>query len=302
MKMGQSAGNSIKMTHNLISQAGSSETIREVSFNFERFVQNSVSHKKNFSQKELEWVVGFAEGDGSFIVSKNRNFFILTQKSFKILSKVKSILGFGSVTKAGEYFRYIVADHKGVFNLVCLFNGNLVLNKTNARFKLWLQNYIELNLNLSEKEKELLCYKESRQLTSYKKSGWLAGFIDAEGCFHAQFRKDRILSVRVSLFIDQVDEQAVLNGIATNFGGYVVDRITSVENVCFRVSISNELGILAIIKYLQQYPLLGDKKISFLRWKRLFETIKVYKEKREEKQEELNLEKLRNLCKNINKR
>ena len=50
---------------------GSSETLRETTFNFE--VLNNFhlpQHKKRINQNFLEWFVGFSEGDGSFTISK----------------------------------------------------------------------------------------------------------------------------------------------------------------------------------------------------------------------------------------
>jgi hypothetical protein len=297
------------------SQLGSSETIREVSFDFELYVQHGVLHKKSVNLKNLEWLIGFTEGDGSFIVSKNRNFFILTQKSYKTLCKVKKILGFGSVSKAGNYFRYIVADQQGVFKLICLFNGNLILNKTKERFKRWLLNYNQYaNTNI--------CYKSGSKLTNYHNNGWLSGFIDAEGCFYALYRKDRLLSIRLSLFIDQKGEKDILENIAKDFEGDVVKRLISqtsdlpslseVEYPMFRISIASTMGRNKLVRYIQQYNLLGDKHISYLRWKRIHDLIPVYKTKSREKTTylngdqnavmNLNLVKLANLCKKINKR
>ena len=48
-------------------------------------------------------------------------------------------LGFGKVSTYKEFSRFIVADRKHIDILILLFNGNLVLNKTNARFESWLQ-------------------------------------------------------------------------------------------------------------------------------------------------------------------
>ena len=59
---------------------GSSETIRETTFDFSKYKEKSVTHKKNIDPSFLEWFIGFFEGDGSFIVSKSPLFFIISQK------------------------------------------------------------------------------------------------------------------------------------------------------------------------------------------------------------------------------
>lgn len=283
---------------------GSSETIREVSFNFDLFIKNSVLHKKNFKLSDLEWLVGFTEGDGSFIVSKNRNFFMITQKSCKVLHKVKQLLGFGSVTKAGPYFRYIVANNSDTFRLICLFNGNLLLNKTNTRFQAWLNNYNQLNNTMIS----YIPFGSSLKESLFINSGWFSGFIDSEGCFYALVRKDRLLSLRLSLFVDQKDEKDILELIANDFNGYVVQRSMTQDKITseldpakyYRVVLSSQLSRQKLITYLSQYGLLGDKKISYLRWKRLHDL--VVSPKAQASLNELNSDKLRKLCKNINKR
>ena len=121
-------------------QIGSSETLRETTFNFE--VLNNLhlpQHKKKINQDFLEWFVGFSEGDGSFIVSKSKTgqerlFFVLVQNDVQALHRLRTTLGFGRVGKHGRYFRYFVCKKTDIDKLMHLFNGNLVLSKTNARF------------------------------------------------------------------------------------------------------------------------------------------------------------------------
>jgi hypothetical protein len=54
--------------------------------------------------------------------------FVLTQKEGAILYHIQSTLGFGTVRKSGNYYRYFVEDFKGVVLLCFIFNGNLVLS------------------------------------------------------------------------------------------------------------------------------------------------------------------------------
>jgi hypothetical protein len=82
---------------------GSSETLRKTAtapFNFTPFLSAA-----NFSDKplasDLEWVIGFSEGDGSFIVNKTGYVsFQITQsyRDVQVLFRVRQILGFGSVS------------------------------------------------------------------------------------------------------------------------------------------------------------------------------------------------------------
>lgn len=186
-----------------MNKIGSSETIRETTFNFINLQQKIVSHKTFIKTSFLEWFVGFSEGDGSFIVSNKRLFFIINQKEEKVLNYIRANLGFGKVSKYSSYSRYIVADRGSVDRLISIFNGNLVLNKTNARFVLWL-------VARNQYSTEEICYRGINKFVTFHKNGWLSGFTDAEGCFNAQKLKDTRYTlgfrIRLRFILDQKGE------------------------------------------------------------------------------------------------
>lgn len=189
-----------------MNKIGSSETIRETTFNFINLQQKIVSHKTFIKTSFLEWFVGFSEGDGTFIVSNKRLFFIINQKEEKVLHYIRANLGFGKVSKYSSYSRYIVADIHSVDRLISIFNGNLVLNKTNARFVLWLQARNQYST-------EYICYTGVNKLVTFHKNGWLSGFIDAEGCFNAQKLQDTRYTlgfrIRCRFILDQKGESTL---------------------------------------------------------------------------------------------
>ena len=59
----------------------------------------------------------------------------------KVLNYIKNTLGFGTVNLAGDgYWTYVVSAKSEILILIHLFNGNLLLQKTNSRFvSEWLQ-------------------------------------------------------------------------------------------------------------------------------------------------------------------
>jgi hypothetical protein len=97
-------------------------------------------------QKFLEWFVGFSEGDGCFYVAPSgRCSFSIAQRDEPLLQLIQQTLGFGSIypdRRSPGKFQYRVSSlKKDVFPLIQLFNGNLLLKKTNERFKSWVANY-----------------------------------------------------------------------------------------------------------------------------------------------------------------
>ena len=99
-------------------------------FNFNNFY---TLHKKQYpnaeapSQSFLEWLVGFAEGDGSFIEnSRGNSIFVITQSTgdVQVLEYIKRNLGFGRIIKQGaNTSRFIAEDIASVTLIVALFNG-----------------------------------------------------------------------------------------------------------------------------------------------------------------------------------
>jgi hypothetical protein len=274
---------------------GSSETIRETAFNFSNYKERLVSHKRSgkIDPAFLQWLVGFSEGDGSFIVSKGRMFFIITQKEERVLHRIRTELGFGKVSTYNTYSRLIVADRDNIERLIHLFNGNLVLHKTNVRFNLWLQNwnllcYRSLDSAHKSKTQSNRCNKTSNregrkviplpqnQLPSFENNGWLSGFTDADGCFNAVQTKDSRYSLgwrlRLRFVLDQKSEKDLLEKMREFLGSGVISRRQEVDCM-WRLTCTSIPSHQVVINYFSRYPLRTVKKVSFLRYASLLRYI-----------------------------
>ena len=82
------------------------------------------------STQWLSWLIGFAEGDGSFIITNRQDLmFVITQSNYniEILYEIQTQLGLGRVVVQSKTYnasRYIVQDQIGLSLIVSLFNGN----------------------------------------------------------------------------------------------------------------------------------------------------------------------------------
>ena len=274
-----------------MNRIGSSETIRKTTFNFYAYKKNMVSHKKTIHKDFLEWFIGFSEGDGSFIVSNNtpkslnslnskacfmqctkkaRLFFIINQKEEKILHIIRGCLGFGKVSTYNTYSRFIVADKTNVDRLISIFNGNLVLNKTNDRFNLWLNtrnSYCENKIKYLGKNQDI-CFRNN---------SWFSGFIDAEGCFNVCKSLDKRYSlgyrVRLRFIIDQKNEKWLFFKVKEFLYSGVISKRKTVENM-FRFTCTSIVSHEKLHEYLNNYPLRTLKKVSFVRFTSLLYYIK----------------------------
>jgi hypothetical protein len=262
----------------------------------------------------LQWFIGFVEGHGHFIISNNRLFFILNQKDIRTLYRIRSFLGFGKVSSYNGIGRFIVADFTGIERLIHLFNGHLLLNKTNESFKLWLIEYNKLAISKNLVPIPYIESKLNKHLNNYifinlLDNGWLSGFISANGCFNAAFQSNAnylsnyCFQSRFMLF--QKEEIQLLKLFKSNFNtGYVTDLYELNQ----QFTIDSFEGCLKVIKYLDKYKQFHFiKQLIYMKWKKfvltitnkkLMNEIKVNKEN--QKITLLNIDRLKRLANSIN--
>jgi len=240
----------------------SSKALYVNAFNFSSFINNY----KFIDQSWLEWFVGFSEGDGSWMISNSRFYFIITQKETAILYHIQETLGFGSVTTdAKGVGRYIVSNKNHILLLIYLFSGNIVLSKRLIQFNNWVtffNSIYGMDLHLQSK-----CLKLTLN------SAWLSGFVDAEGCFNVNIvsRSASIVGFRTTLrfVLDQQFEQNILLLIASLLGtGHVSCRAST--NHVYRLTIDSFKHLPSIISYFSQFPLKTHKKVSFDKWYEIY--------------------------------
>ena len=222
----------------------------------------------------LKWFVGFAEGDGSWQIDTNerhkRSIFVINQERPQVLYKIKELVGYGQVNGPYEnkngsiYYRYRVGNLEGTRRLIEIFNGNLVLKKTQERFIKYLEMY---NRN-SFKEKQIPLNTNNPLPTL--EDAWFSGFIDAEGSFSGTFRRDKssgeYVRAEIRFSIVQKGENEIFQHLKAIFGGSVQYKKTTDIS---RLMLSSVKDRNRIIGYLSKYPLHSDKTVPFTRFKKL---------------------------------
>jgi intein/homing endonuclease len=231
-------------------------------------------------ETELQWFIGFAEGDGCWQANLNRNLntFNINKKDPKVLYKIRKILGFGIIKQymkgtPQEYFRFSANSLDATEKLITLFNGNLRLQKSKERFSKYLQVYNER----TGSQIPLIVKDNSITL----KDSWLAGFIDADGCFSASLpQKDdsqlqgtnehfSMSQLRLRFTLCKKNEAALMEQLVQLFGGSF--SIGGSAKDYYRYELQNKEGIQLIFKYLSEYPLKSDKAIALKRFSKLFQ-------------------------------
>lgn len=307
---------------------GSSETIRKaLDFNFNDFYKyGHANHVPRIKESFLEWFIGFFEGDGSLGFSKKRFFnrsrngknyiepvcerLVLTicQKERQIIEKIAYTFGFGSVScfkkNNNVYWRWSLDSKKSIERIAYLLSGNLILIKRQEQFLKWIEVGQKKSMFKFPFDKN-----KSWNSNISLNNGWFSGFIDAEGCFYANFSIPQILKKKIKklptmkknwskqdyeMFLEiskykfTLKQKMSLTQISTSqnfelfkkililFEGkslYIFNnnKISKLSyNNYVRVEFSSLYSHELIINYLTNYPLQTIKNVSFKRWQRVY--------------------------------
>lgn len=278
---------------------GSSETTREPPFHFhfdDFFRWHLPEQKKTIEPAFLEWFIGFLEGDGCFLSryadGRYRATFEIKQKNVQTLAKIRARLGFGRIYASGPAFTYSVGDRRGIQRIMALCNGNLVLPKRRQQFDAWVTASTSLHHPTFQ-------WRPSCREVSLE-SGWLAGFVDAEGCLDAQItrpgsrsRLSHRLTQRVHLTQeDRAGERAILVQIGSLLGSPALVHCVKPPRV-WRLEMSSLASHAVLIAYLQRFPLV-EKALVYKRWWRIY-----LARERGEHLRERGLRKLTRLCREL---
>jgi hypothetical protein len=234
--------------------------------------------KKNKLKKELEWFCGFSEGDGSWNVCLHNGqigncSFIINQKESSVLYKIRKLVGYGSVNgpyfqkDGSSYHRYYVGCLGGTAALISIFNGELVLDKCRKSFSSYVTGY---NIIADRTTNGAIPIKLiNKGKVPSLKTGWLSGFIDAEGCFNVYYRyKD-----------SEVSRIGVRFSIGQSYGEWTMSYLTGLfdgsssnykKNTYTKLIIEKENEKRRLINYLEIHRLRSDKHLAYTKWKKIF--------------------------------
>jgi len=219
----------------------------------------------------LNWFIGFAEGDGSFIIDKRNNLqFVITQKDINVLEMIRNTLKFGRVIKQGKLtYRFIVEQKLLIELIILIFNGNMVLPSRIRRFKKFLDLY-------NKKANRIILtpieYMESKNEPSLK-SAWLSGFTDSEGCFSISIRKTGGFSIRFILSQKHEENLAFFSKLILLFNEGQIENHNKNDNFSYVISGLKNSSKLIESNYFEEFSLKTNKKNSYILWKELYNNL-----------------------------
>lgn len=232
---------------------------------------------KLYSNEELKkfWV-GLMDGVGSIQVNHWRNKvlqyrFVIklknTNANFKMLNDLSAaVKGFVRVSSDKSWVLWIVNNKNKIISLLEIFNLYPPITSRLRSQVLFMKKCMELNQvswYLSNRVlKYDITFQDVEDMTKRDYFPiWLAGFVEAEGCFSR--RKTNV----GSFSIGQKNDMFILNMIQVYFS--IPNNVRKLPNNFFLLEVYKKENLLIIEKHFQQYPLLGQKYISFLSFYKL---------------------------------
>lgn len=221
-----------------------------------------------------DWIVGFVDGDGFFGFSKDEKRFYFgasqDKRSVSVLYAMKTFFQCGHVHKAGNNMReFKVCSKKHLIEkIIPFFKENPLQTSKQQSFE-QLANKLEPSKVLDIKDKSKTFSLQEKALVAQKAKltvDWLAGFIDAEGCFVCSIINQTIRPQFI-IGLNQIDKP-ILDKIKTDFNyGVRYVRKNSVE--VFQLSSNKDMSAFArniILTKSFGDRLKTDKRIRARKW------------------------------------
>jgi len=116
--------------------------------------------------------------------------------------------------------------------------------------------------------------RKSKEIFDILNTAWLAGFIDAEGCFSIQKIDSSSYQVgfriRCRFLLDQLGEYCLFLKLKELCVGFITIRKTgNIHETMYRYTCSSFKDLRKVINYLTKYSLQTRKKQSFVRMVRM---------------------------------
>ena len=213
----------------------------------------------NLTNDELGYfLAGLIEGNGWF--GKKELHIIFAENDISLAYLIKKQIGYGNVYKIKDTkaVRYICKNTKGLSNILSLINGKLV---SNSKYdQLIKHNYSEdFNIIILPPSKFL-------SLDNY----WLAGFTQADGCFHISVVKSKTdktgHSVRLEYSIKQNDK------LPLTLLYYLLKKgnLSQYSSGIWCYKSSGFLTAFDLINYFDKYKLFSSKYVDYLKFRKVY--------------------------------
>lgn len=252
---GQSAGN---FSFNVKAMATVKNIYNKFS-NLPLISEHVPDHKANLSDEDFGYfLAGLIEGDGWF--GKKQLHVIFAEGDASLAYYIKKKIGYGNVykIKSKKAVRYICKHNLGISKILSLINGKMV-----SKYK-----YNQLINHLYPEDFNVTIQPPLNMLSL--DNYWLAGFTQADGCFHISVVKSKThktgYSVRLEYSLKQKDDLPLkllydvlkmgnLSKYGTNIWCYKSSGFKTAAN---------------LINYFDKYNVFAEKYKDYLKFRKVY--------------------------------
>ena len=221
--------------------------------------------------------VGLMDGNGSIQVNhwryKSLQYRLVIKLKYNIenlsmLNLIKSNIGGNvKVIENNKFIIWVINDRKQIKRIIEIFVSYPPLtSRLRAQLAFMLecfqQNNVVWYLNARSK-KYLNPNLDIIKIDNNYFNAWLSGFLEAEGCFTIKNKSNNH-----SFSINQKNDKYILEIIKNHFD--IKNEIRKINNKFWFIEIYRKLTLIKIINHCNNYPLLGEKLLSFTKFKNLF--------------------------------
>ena len=217
--------------------------------------------------------VGLMDGDGSIQVNhwrkKNLQFRLIIKLKYHynnidMLNLIKKNLKGRVVNHKEEFILWVVDDRKLIMDIIQIFDKYPPLtSRLHAQLSFMKSCLLHNDIDkyFKERDRKYLINKLNKlNANNYYFKEWLSGFIEVEGCF--SIRKNSYHSFSIA----QKNDIDLIEFIKTYFERQSKIRIN--KGNIWSLETYRKSTLLNIIYHCDEYPLLGEKLLSFEKFKK----------------------------------
>lgn len=222
-------------------------------------------HKSDFTDNEFgHFLAGLIEGDGWFGNKELHIFFSIDDSSLAYL--IKKRIGHGNIYKIKnkKAVRYICKNQKGLSIILSLINGKLI-----SHYK-----YEQLTASVNSSSHKYSEYFNIKILPPLKNLSlnnyWLAGFTQADGCFHISVAKSKTHKTGYSVRLEYSLKQNDCLPLKLLYDYLKKGNLSQYSTGIWCYKSSGFSTASDLINYFDKYHLFGGKYISYLKFRKVY--------------------------------
>lgn len=262
IKPGQSAGNfssSKKATAPSGTITAITKNIYNSYINLPKISEHVPKHNSNLTDNDFGYfLAGLIEGDGWFGLKQLH--IIFAENDTSLAYYIKKRIGYGNVYKIKnkKAVRYICKNTKGLSIILSLINGKLV---SHPKYDQLIKHKYSEYFNLT-----ILSPSNCVYLDNY----WLAGFTQADGCFHISIAKSKTHKTGYSVRLEYSVKQNDVIPLKLLYDTVKMGNLSQYSSGIWCYKSTGYKTASLLINYFDSHHLFSGKYVSYLKFRKVY--------------------------------